>query len=70
MHVARNGVTVEELLAEGSAYKLWDADLYQCADCGNQVITGFGRQPLAESWQPSYDAQYVRLHPVYPGRCR
>lgn len=67
MRVKQNSVTVEELLEDGSPYKLWDADLWACADCGTEVITGFGREPMAEHWHPTYQAQRARLQPR-PGR--
>jgi hypothetical protein len=70
MRVKRNGVTVEELAEDGSAYKLWDADLFECVECGAEVIAGFGRGPLAEHYQSTYTEQRRRLQPVYPGRCR
>jgi hypothetical protein len=70
MMVKRNSVTVEELLEDGAPYKLWDADLMECPECGVTVIAGFGRQPLAQHWQPSYQEQRARLAPIYPGRCR
>jgi hypothetical protein len=70
MTVKQNAVTVEELLEDGGPYKLWDADLYACADCGHEVITGFARLPLAEQYQSTYETQRRRLAPVYPGRCR
>jgi hypothetical protein len=70
MRPLKNSVTVEELLEDGTPYKLWDADLWECPECQTQVITGFGRLPLAEYWQPSYVDQLERLAPVYPGRCR
>lgn len=70
MQVKKNGVTVEELLEDGSPYKLWDADLLECTECGVEMISGFGRNPLAEHWQPDYAAQRERLAPIYPGRCR
>jgi len=70
MHVKQNSVTVEELLEDGAPYKLWDADLYVCADCGAEVITGFGREPMIEHWHPAYAAHASRLAPIYPGRCR
>lgn len=70
MRVVKNSVTVEELFEDGDGYKLWDADLWQCPDCGVQVITGFAREPLAEHWQPTYHVQRDRLAPIYPGRCR
>lgn len=70
MRVKQNSVTVEELLEDGAAYKLWDADLFECVECGVEIIAGFGKAPIAEHWQPDYDVQRLRLGPVYPGRCR
>jgi hypothetical protein len=70
MRVVKNGVTVEELLEDGRPYKLWDADRWQCPDCGAVVITGFGQRPIAEHWEPSYGLVWNRLQPVVPGRCR
>lgn len=70
MRVKRNSVTVEELLEDGSPYKLWNADLFECPECGVEVIAGFGRAPIAEHYQPTYADTRTRLGPVYPGRCR
>ena len=70
MQVKQNSVTVEELMEDGHSYKLWDADLYVCEDCGAEIIAGFGKAPLAEHWQPTYGDQRARLRPIYPGRCR
>jgi hypothetical protein len=69
MRVKQNGVTVEELLEDGAPYKLWDADLFECPECGVEIIAGFGRRPLAEHYQADYAAQRERLAPIYPGRC-
>lgn len=70
MKVGKNGVTVEELLDDGSPYKLWDADRYQCPECHAEVTTGFGSQPLAEHYQPTYAKARKRLAPIHPGRSR
>ena len=70
MQPQKNGVTVEELLESGGPYKLWDADLWHCPECGTRVITGFGQTPLAEHWQPNYQMQRTRLAPIHQGRCR
>jgi len=68
MRVKRNGVSVEQQLEDGSPYKLWDADLWECPECSAEVIGGFGREPIAEHWQPGYAAARQRLAPIYPGR--
>jgi hypothetical protein len=69
MRVKRNSVTVEELLEDGAAYKLWSADLWECVECGVEIITGFGKAPLVEHWHIDYAAIRERMAPVYPGRC-
>jgi hypothetical protein len=70
LRVKQNSVTVEELLEDGSPYKLWDADLFECVECGVELIAGFGRLPIAEAWHPDYAEARARLAPIYPGRCR
>ena len=70
MVVKKNSVTVEELLEDQAPYKLWDADLWACPECGVEVITGFAAQPFAEHWQPTYADRRTRFEPVFPGRCR
>ena len=74
MRVKQNSVTVEELLEDGSPYKLWDADLYECVECGVEVITGFGKSAFVEHWQRDYQATRALFAttqgPIYPGRCR
>jgi hypothetical protein len=73
MRCLKNSVTVEELDTDGASHKLWDADLWICVECGQETITGFGREPMAEHWQPSYQQQRDRLAalgPIYPARCR
>lgn len=68
MVIKRNGVTVEELMDDGAPYKLWDADLYECPNCGVQIATGFAQAPLAEHFQPTYDRMRERLAPIIPAK--
>ena len=74
MRPEKNGVTVEERLEDGRPYKLWDADLWSCPECGNEVIAGFGAQPIVEHYQqPDYDMtrkRFAAAGPIYPGRSR
>jgi hypothetical protein len=70
MSAKKIGVTVEEQLENGSPYKLWVADLWICEECGVEIVAGFGAQPIAEHWQPTYAEQRARRAPIYPGRCR
>jgi len=36
-------------------YKLWMGDLYECPGCGGQVISGVGREAIAEHFQPDFE---------------
>jgi len=41
--------------AEQSPYKLWSGDLWECQDCGNQIVYTDARQaPIAEHFQPGF----------------
>ncbi len=37
------------------AYKLWNGDLWECPDCGAQIIVGNGSRPVAEHYQPDFE---------------
>lgn len=40
------------LRKEGTAYKLWSGDVWECQECGNKVILTNERQhPVMESWE-------------------
>jgi hypothetical protein len=72
LKIKRNGVAVEEGMptkaADGSdtwgPYKLWMGDLYECPKCGTQLLTGFGRGPLAEHYQPTYAKTVAQFNPI------
>ena len=68
MEVAEIGVCVEELMEDGAPYRLWSADRFRCPECGTEVVTKFGNEPIAEHYQPGYASR--RADTVYPGRCR
>ena len=68
MRCVKNGVTVEELLQDGEPYRLWDADMWECPSCRARAILGFGRGPLAEHYEPTYEQQRLRLTPVIQAR--
>jgi F0F1-type ATP synthase beta subunit len=70
MRVKTNNVTVEELFENGRGYKLWYADLFECAECGTEAITNFGTVPFAEHYQPTYATERAQQSRIYPARCR
>lgn len=41
--------------AEGwNPYKLWSGDLWKCEGCGAEIVSGTGRGPIAEHYQPDF----------------
>ena len=72
MRCAKNEVTVIEGFPmrmpdgkeEWRPYKMWAADLWRCAKCGFEVITGYARAPWIEGdhdpkWQDPYNIEKV-----------
>ena len=35
-------------------YKVWQADLWECPDCFNEIVVGFGHRPTAEHYEPHF----------------
>lgn len=71
LKIKQSGVAFEELAQLGDSadrdwypYKLWLADLYACERCGVEVITGTGRQPVAEHFQIGYAPAVGRHKPM------
>jgi hypothetical protein len=42
-------------------YKLWSGDLWECPGCGTQTVSGVGRGPVAEHFQPDFADQLERV---------
>ena len=55
----KNDITVLQQDSEGHPYKLWCADLWECPDCGTQVILGYGENAFSEH----YEDDFKRLLP-------
>ena len=73
-HVKKNSVVVNEQMPVETAaepgtidptawepYKVWVADLYECRECGHQVISGFGAEPTAEHFQKRFAEELARV---------
>jgi len=43
----------DQLLKE--PYKIWSADLFECGECGKQIVSDFARQPGAEHWEKDFN---------------
>ena len=56
----KNEVTVL-VTSDDIPYQVWAADLWECPDCGTQIIIGFGSQPIATRHESDFadKLQYV-----------
>ena len=50
----KNGVIAEEMATGIGSYKIWSADLWKCPVCGHLIISGYGRNAVAEHFQSDY----------------
>jgi hypothetical protein len=68
MRPKRNGTSFVEM-AQDRPYKLWMADLWECQDCGNQVLYADSRQnPIAESFQAEFSAMLESYAPAFQAK--
>jgi len=51
----KNDVCVHITMEDGSNYQLWQADLWECPDCGNQTLLGYGQMCWAEHYEPDFN---------------
>lgn len=42
-------------------YKVWTADKWECPDCGAAILSGFGRERIAEHYEDDFTAQVKAL---------
>jgi len=43
-------------------YKLWRGDLWECPDCGHQLVSGVAPSPMAEHYELNF-SQIVEAYP-------
>ena len=55
---------------DGSPYQLWQADLWECPDCGNQVILGYGEKCWSEHYQPDFKSYLDKVDFTISGECK
>ena len=53
-----NGVIVAEMMRNNTEiYKLWEADLWKCPECGVEVVLGFALQAFMEHFEGDINAK-------------
>lgn len=60
----RDSFDVQPGLAEPEKWeagRIWVADLYACPGCGAEILTGYGRSPVAEKYQDGFAETARRL---------
>jgi hypothetical protein len=68
MRPKKNGTAFIEM-AQARPYKLWMADLWECQDCGAQVLyTAPMQTPIAESYQEEFPAKIATYAPPYQAK--
>lgn len=51
MRPLKNEVIVKYMMSKGTQpYEVFMADLWHCPKCNNQIIRGFGQNPVWEHW--------------------
>ena len=56
LEIEKNGVSVVEMFSQPpQPYRIWSADLWKCPQCQNEIVAGFGMQPLAEHFQEKFN---------------
>ncbi len=58
----KNGIYVVEMfLTPPQPYKIWSADLWKCRGCENEIVVGFGNEPLAEHFEDEFDSFFEMI---------
>ncbi len=42
-------------------YKVWVGDMWRCEGCGAEIVSGVGRGPISEHYQPDFADTVKRL---------
>ena len=48
--------------AKWQPYKVWAGDLWECPDCGAQIVSGVGLNPIAEQHHDDFASIANQLH--------
>lgn len=53
----KDDIVVLVEMEDGRPYQLWSADLWECPDCGAQVVLGYGQHQWAEHYELDFEEQ-------------
>lgn len=68
MRPKKNGTSFIEM-AQDRPYKLWMADLWECQDCGAQILyTSPLQRPISESYMDNFGAKLSMYNPIYQAK--
>ena len=66
----KNDVCVHITMDDGSNYQLWQADLWECPDCGTQSLLGYGANNWAEHYEPDFEDYLDKVDFTINGQCK
>lgn len=62
LQIEKNGVNVVEMFSKPpQPYKIWSADLWKCPKCDNEIVAGFGMQPISEHFRDDFSGILERV---------
>ncbi len=57
----KNDIYVLETMADLRPYRIWNADLWECPDCGTQTILGYGQNRISEHYEEGFSGWLERV---------
>ena len=64
MVVTKVGLSIGETIARESPYKIWNADMLECPQCGQFVYANFGKEGL-RSHEAGFAEQWDRVDDIF-----
>ena len=59
MKTFKTGVKILEEKEDGTPYKVWNADIKKCPECGHKVFCGFGDRPTAHDCDENFKSELL-----------
>ena len=66
----KNDIYVLTTMSDGKPYQIWNADLWECPDCGQQVILGYGMHAISEHYMDGFDTWMAEVTHTIEGSLR